>query len=248
MDIQWLQRDFGLYIVNMFDTGQASRSLGLPKHSLAFLLQYCCGVKADKQFQLADWRIRLYSILIYSKFHGHLFIHPNMYHHVVETYAFNCVNEVVETRSYLSPRPRPLPSEMMKYAREDTHYLLYIYDRMSNELIRRANERGSLLRTVLDNSKGLCGLPYVKPAVTEDSYLKLYYRHKRNFNSQQVRHTVSIIILTITLHSHSCIASSCYSNGATIWAGLKMRALAMYYQTTCCSRYQRSFPGSPRAC
>jgi exosome complex exonuclease RRP6 len=27
MDIQWLQRDFGLYIVNMFDTGQAARIL-----------------------------------------------------------------------------------------------------------------------------------------------------------------------------------------------------------------------------
>jgi len=26
-DIQWLQRDFGLYIVNMFDTGQAARVL-----------------------------------------------------------------------------------------------------------------------------------------------------------------------------------------------------------------------------
>jgi len=27
MDIIWLQRDFGLYIVNMFDTGQAARVL-----------------------------------------------------------------------------------------------------------------------------------------------------------------------------------------------------------------------------
>ena len=57
-DVVWLQRDFGIYIVNMFDTGQASRVLGLPRYSLAFLLNYCCGVKADKQYQLADWRIR----------------------------------------------------------------------------------------------------------------------------------------------------------------------------------------------
>jgi exosome complex exonuclease RRP6 len=27
MDIQWLQRDFDLYIVNLFDTGQAARVL-----------------------------------------------------------------------------------------------------------------------------------------------------------------------------------------------------------------------------
>lgn len=26
-DILWLQRDFGLYVVNMFDTGQAARAL-----------------------------------------------------------------------------------------------------------------------------------------------------------------------------------------------------------------------------
>ena len=29
---------------------------------------------------------------------------------------------------------RPLSEEMLKYAREDTHYLLYIYDRMRIEL------------------------------------------------------------------------------------------------------------------
>ena len=57
-DIVWMQRDFGLYIVNMFDTGQAGRVLQLPKLSLSFLLHYCCGVQADKQYQLADWRIR----------------------------------------------------------------------------------------------------------------------------------------------------------------------------------------------
>ena len=27
-DIVWLQRDFGIYVVNLFDTGQASRVLG----------------------------------------------------------------------------------------------------------------------------------------------------------------------------------------------------------------------------
>ena len=86
-DIEWLQKDFGLYIVNLFDTGQASRVLGLRSFSLAFLLQNYCNVLADKKYQLADWR------------------------------------------------QRPIPSEMMRYAREDTHYLLYIYDLMLNELL-----------------------------------------------------------------------------------------------------------------
>jgi exosome complex exonuclease RRP6 len=32
MDILWLQRDLGLYVVNMFDTGQAARILELPRY------------------------------------------------------------------------------------------------------------------------------------------------------------------------------------------------------------------------
>lgn len=39
MDIIWLQRDLGLYIVSLFDTFHASKALGLPKHSLAYLLE-----------------------------------------------------------------------------------------------------------------------------------------------------------------------------------------------------------------
>ena len=58
MDIGWLQRDFGIYVVNMFDTGQAARVLNFEKYSLAFLLKKFCDVTANKQYQLADWRIR----------------------------------------------------------------------------------------------------------------------------------------------------------------------------------------------
>lgn len=58
LDIQWLQRDFALYIVNMFDTHQAAKILGLPRLSLAYLLKHFCDIDADKTYQLADWRIR----------------------------------------------------------------------------------------------------------------------------------------------------------------------------------------------
>ena len=47
-DVEWLQRDFGIYVVNMFDTGQAARVLRLPAKGLAYLLQHHCGVTADK--------------------------------------------------------------------------------------------------------------------------------------------------------------------------------------------------------
>ena len=62
-DIEWLQRDFSLYIVNMFDTYQASKLLSFSRHSLAYLLKHYCSVEADKQYQLADWRIR-YAVLL----------------------------------------------------------------------------------------------------------------------------------------------------------------------------------------
>ncbi|KAJ3587152.1 hypothetical protein NHX12_013542 [Muraenolepis orangiensis] len=57
-DIEWLQKDLGLYVVNMFDTHQASRALNHARHSLEHLLKLLCGVESDKRFQLADWRIR----------------------------------------------------------------------------------------------------------------------------------------------------------------------------------------------
>ncbi|KAG8907725.1 exosome nuclease subunit [Tulasnella sp. 403] len=89
-DIQWLQRDFNLYIVNMFDTYHAAMELGFPKRSLAYLLAEYCNFEADKRYQLADWRIR------------------------------------------------PLPEEMLFYARSDTHFLLFVYDSLRNALLKRS--------------------------------------------------------------------------------------------------------------
>ena len=57
-DIVWLQRDLGLYVVGLFDTGQAARVLDLQSFALAHLLKHYCGVTANKAFQMADWRMR----------------------------------------------------------------------------------------------------------------------------------------------------------------------------------------------
>jgi exosome complex exonuclease RRP6 len=57
-DIIWLQRDLGLYVVGLFDTYHASRVLGYTKHSLASLLSRFVNFDADKQYQMADWRMR----------------------------------------------------------------------------------------------------------------------------------------------------------------------------------------------
>ena len=50
MDVQWLQRDFGVYVVNMFDTGQAARILKMQSFGLAYLLANYCKTVTDKRF------------------------------------------------------------------------------------------------------------------------------------------------------------------------------------------------------
>ncbi|KAK0725420.1 ribonuclease H-like domain-containing protein [Lasiosphaeris hirsuta] len=53
-------------------------------------------------------------------------------------------------------RIRPLPDEMFYYARSDTHYLLYIYDMVRNELVERSNRSNpeqDLIEMVVQKSK-----------------------------------------------------------------------------------------------
>jgi exosome complex exonuclease RRP6 len=61
-------------------------------------------------------------------------------------------------------RIRPLPQEMVDYARADTHYLLYIYDNMRNELLENSNpETHNLLHASLDRSKNTCSQVFSFP-------------------------------------------------------------------------------------
>lgn len=57
-DILWLQKDFGIYVVNCFDTYHAAKLLRYPALSLAHLVQVHCGVSLNKKYQLSDWRQR----------------------------------------------------------------------------------------------------------------------------------------------------------------------------------------------
>uniref|UniRef100_A0A8C9TSN2 Exosome complex component 10 n=1 Tax=Scleropages formosus TaxID=113540 RepID=A0A8C9TSN2_SCLFO len=137
-DIEWLQKDFGLYVVNLFDTHQAARTLNLGRHSLDHLLRLYCSVDMDKRYQLADWRIR------------------------------------------------PLPQEMFEYARADTHYLLYTYDRIRLDLLEAANGQPTLIQVAWQKSKTISLKVYMKPIYTEHSYLELYRKQKTTFNTQQL--------------------------------------------------------------
>merc|ERR1719419_1692688 len=137
-DVDWLQRDFSLYLRNIFDPHQAGKLLGLPRNSLAYLLSTYCGLNVDKQYQLADWRIR------------------------------------------------PLPSEMVYYARQDTRYLIYLYTRLKNELISRGNAESNLLHAALHQSNDICKKRYYKPCLHPDSHLDMVRKARATLNNKQL--------------------------------------------------------------
>ncbi|OAL38717.1 hypothetical protein AYO20_01923 [Fonsecaea nubica] len=105
MDVIWLQRDLGLYIVGLFDTYHAACALQFQGKGLKHLLLRFANVHAQKQYQLADWRVR------------------------------------------------PLPKDLIDYARSDTHYLLTIYDHMRNMLVNGSSRNVNLTDYVLSQSK-----------------------------------------------------------------------------------------------
>ena len=79
---------------------------------------------------------------------------------------------------------RPLPSEMIRYAREDTHYLLYVYDRMRIDL---ENKSVGNVRELFRLSRDVALQKFEKPIFTEESYLKVYKKkNRKEFNSQQL--------------------------------------------------------------
>lgn len=80
-----------------------------------------------------------------------------------------------------------MPEEMQKYAREDTHYLLYIYDRIRMDLSEEGVKRNALnpkalLRSTYHKSSGLCLNTYRKPTVKDYSFFKII-EHSRHTHS-----------------------------------------------------------------
>jgi len=80
---------------------------------------------------------------------------------------------------------------MLKYAREDTHYLLYVYDKLRTDLMARGNENNNLILSVFNRSKELCLKKYEKERLTETSHLSLYNKYNLVFNPQQVTTTTT---------------------------------------------------------
>lgn len=57
-DIRSLHRDFGIEVINLFDTMIAARFLGITEFGLAALLKARFGIELDKKYQKADWSKR----------------------------------------------------------------------------------------------------------------------------------------------------------------------------------------------
>eukprot|EP00850_Spirogloea_muscicola_P022332 SM000288S10784 [mRNA] locus=s288:109573:116835:- [translate_table: standard] len=76
-DVLWLQRDFQIYVVNLFDTARACDVLGKPQRSLAFLLRQYCGINTEKRYQKSDWTRRPLSPgqLAYARVDAHFLLH-----------------------------------------------------------------------------------------------------------------------------------------------------------------------------
>ncbi|EDW14462.1 exosome component 10 [Drosophila mojavensis] len=82
-------------------------------------------------------------------------------------------------------RMRPLPQKLIDYARQDTHYLIYIYERLTNDLLQ--SEQGLQgLRMVYQMSTDVCKKRYTKPHIGPDSHLDLVRKTKRSFDNRQL--------------------------------------------------------------
>lgn len=143
MDMIWLQRDLGLYVVGVFDTFHAATALQFQGRGLKHLLQQFANFEAQKQYQTADWRVR------------------------------------------------PLPQELLDYARSDTHFLLHIYDNIRNMLIEASAPNDNLIDFVLRESKKEALQVYERPTYDVDTgrgslgWLNLLMQRSVNFGPQQ---------------------------------------------------------------
>ncbi|XP_017083385.1 exosome component 10 [Drosophila eugracilis] len=82
-------------------------------------------------------------------------------------------------------RMRPLPQQLVDYARQDTHFLIYVYERMTNDLLQQQAEPG-LLGSVYQQSTDVCKKRYNKPHIGPESYMDLVRKTKRCFDNRQL--------------------------------------------------------------
>uniref|UniRef100_A0A7S1CI92 AP2/ERF domain-containing protein n=1 Tax=Bicosoecida sp. CB-2014 TaxID=1486930 RepID=A0A7S1CI92_9STRA len=133
-DLMWLQRDWGIRVVNLFDTSVAARELGRPNVSLAVLLRdFGVTMSASEKhtFQAADWRLR------------------------------------------------PLSDDMLRYARDDSRYMVRLRARLIASVLKRNGAEA--VADVLQRCDDMCLKRYEVAAVpTVSDALRSWVRLSRS--------------------------------------------------------------------
>ncbi|XP_075147723.1 exosome component Rrp6 [Haematobia irritans] len=97
-----------------------------------------------------------------------------------------CDKDIDKTFQLADWRIRPLPAELIAYARQDTRFLIYVYERLTNDLLEAGNQKPQLLRSIYQRSTELCKKRYQKPIITADSHMDIYRKSKRIFDNRQL--------------------------------------------------------------
>ena len=87
-------------------------------------------------------------------------------------------------------RQRPLPSEMLEYARKDTHYLIYLAKVLLKELREFCSQQHGfeyegILGEIYDECKSLCLTTYRKPETFGPFYQRIMSGQEKNFTDIQ---------------------------------------------------------------
>ena len=90
-------------------------------------------------------------------------------------------------------RIRPLPKELLEYARSDTHFLLYIFDNLRNELLSKSTPDNNLIDYVREGSNKEALQTYERPVYDKENGLGphgwlglLLKRGSKSFDKQQL--------------------------------------------------------------
>eukprot|EP00759_Apiculatamorpha_spiralis_P021614 PhF_6_TR26294/c4_g1_i1/m.37698/K12591/RRP6, EXOSC10; exosome complex exonuclease RRP6 len=112
--------------------------------------------------------------------------HPHGLAHLLKHFC----NVTPDKRYQLADwRLRPLTDAMVEYARGDTHYLLYCYDRLRNVLldpVHSVSVLGNLLKYVWEQSRAVCLTTAEKEVVTKESCDIVLGRYVQDMSYQQV--------------------------------------------------------------
>lgn len=135
-----------------------------------------------------EWLQRDLSLYIVNMFDTHQAAKMLNYARLSLSYLLKhyCNIEADKTFQLADWRIRPLPPQLVAYARQDTHYLIYIYECMTNDILDMSNNQINVLRTIYQRSAEICKKRYSKPIVGSETHLDLFRKSKRVFDNRQL--------------------------------------------------------------